>query len=287
MKKISFLLFPLWAFFFAVSCTEIGPPIQLVPELRLLDTSYVDLNLPPADYKKVLIEEFTGVNCNNCPKGHQTMHDIEQSFGDSVIAVSIQNDNPLAKPFHGYPDWRIEEGIQISQALGGSFAIPCASVDRVKYPGQNQVVLYSRNAWKTYAAQEIHRSSPCNIELGVNYDPSSRKAIVHVKIHFLSDVDSSSNLSLMVIEDRLTAPQRLPDNSVDSNYVHRNTLRDMITPAMGSTTAASTEKGRVVIRDYEYQVPDDYNEEEVIFIAFVHYIGAGQRILQAASARLR
>jgi len=287
MKKILFLLIPLWFFFIMISCTEIGPPIQLQPEVRLLDTSYVDLNLPPADYKKVLIEEFTGVNCSNCPKGHQTMHDIEQIFGDSVIAVSIQNDNPLAKPFDAYPDWRIEEGIQISQALGGSFAIPCASVDRVKYPGQNQVVLYSRNAWKTYTDQELHRSSPCNIELSVNYDPSLRKAIVHVKIHFLSDVDSSNNLSIMVLEDNLVAPQRLPDNSVDSNYVHRHTLRDMITPAMGSTTASSTERGRVVIRDYEYRVPDDFNEDEVIIVAFVHYIGVGQRILQAASAALR
>ncbi len=287
MKKIIFLLFPIAAFFIAASCTEIGPPIQLVPEVRLLDTSYVDLNLPPADYKKVLIEEFTGVNCNNCPKGHQTVQDIEQSFGDSVIAVSIQNDNPLAKPFHGYPDWRIEEGIQISQALGGSFAIPCASVDRVKYPGQNQTVLYSRNAWKTYTSQEIHRPSPCNIDLSVSYDASSRKAIIHVRLHFLQDVDSSNNLSLMLIEDHLLAPQRMPDNSVDSNYIHRNTLRDMITPAMGSITASVTEKGRVVIRDYEYRVPDDFNEDEVIFIAFVHYIGAGQRILQAASASLK
>lgn len=287
MKKILCLLIPLCLFFFMISCTEIGPPIQLQPEVRLLDTSYVDLNLPPADYKKVLIEEFTGVNCSNCPKGHQTMHDIEQSFGDSVIAVAIQNDNPLAKPFDDYPDWRIEEGIQISQALGGSFAIPCASVDRVKYPGQNQVVLYSRNAWKTYTDQELHRSSPCNIELSVNYDPSPRKAIIHVKIHFLSDVDSSNNLSIMVLEDSLVAPQRLPDNSVDSNYIHRHTLRDMITPAMGSTTAPSTEKGRVVIRDYEYRVPDDFSEDKVIIVAFVHYIGVGQRILQAASAGLR
>ncbi len=269
------------------SCTEIGPAIQLADEVRLLDTTYLDMNIPEPDYKKVLLEEFTGVNCNNCPKGHEAVHDIEAAMGDTLVAVSIQNDNPLAKPFEGYPDFRTEEGIQLSQALGGSFAIPCASIDRVLFPGQNQVVLYSKNSWKTFAQKEAKRSVPCNVNIETQYNEISRKSVIHVEVHFLEDVDTSCNLSIMVIEDHIISPQRMPDNSVDSNYDHRNTLRDMLTPTFGSIVNNTTERGRVVVREYEYDVPEDFQADELKIVAFVHYIGSSQRVLQAAAAPLK
>jgi len=287
MKKLLFTVCSAFILLVQYSCTEIGPPIQLTDEVRLLDTTYLDMNLPDRDFKKVLLEEFTGVNCNNCPKGHDAVHDIEDEMGDTVVTVSIQNDNPLAKPFEGYPDFRTEEGIQISQALGGSFAIPCASVDRVLFPGQNQIVLYSRNSWKTFAQKEAKRSVPCNIKLETDYNETTQKAIIHVEIHFLEDVDTSCNLSIMVIEDHIISPQRLPDNSVDSNYDHRNTLRDMLTPTFGSIVNNTTEKGRVVIREYEYDVPQDFQADELKIVAFVHYIGSGLRVLQTAAVSLK
>ena len=45
----------------------------------------------PAEVKKhVLIEDFTGQRCVNCPKATNLIHSLQQQFGeDNVIAVGI------------------------------------------------------------------------------------------------------------------------------------------------------------------------------------------------------
>jgi hypothetical protein len=204
------------------------------------------------------------------------------NYGSSVVVVGIQNDNPQAKPYDGYPDYRTQEGIQISQNVGGSTAIPCADVDRVHFPSQNQIVIYSRNSWETFVEQRLAVDNPCNLELTADYNAQDRTVRINTGIHFLKTVDSLIHLSIMIIEDDIVSPQKQPNNSVDSNYVHQHMLRDMITPALGSITHTTTEVGRVVRRDYEYQLPEDFVAENCRIVALVHRIGGSQRVLQAA-----
>ena len=60
------------------SCTDIDENDRLI---------YVK----PAEVKKhVLIEDFTGQRCVNCPKATNLIHSLQQQFGeDNVIAVGI------------------------------------------------------------------------------------------------------------------------------------------------------------------------------------------------------
>ena len=61
----------------------------------------------------------------------------------------------------------------------------------------------------------------------------------------------------------------------------------MLTPTFGSIVNNTTERGRVVVREYEYDVPEDFQADELKIVAFVHYIGSSQRVLQAAAAPLK
>ena len=37
----------------------------------------------------VLLEEFTGQNCSNCPTAHRTIEALQEQYGASLVSVSI------------------------------------------------------------------------------------------------------------------------------------------------------------------------------------------------------
>ena len=43
--------------------------------------------------RNVLIEDFTGQMCTNCPDGHRTITSLKEQYGSQVIAVGIHAGN--------------------------------------------------------------------------------------------------------------------------------------------------------------------------------------------------
>ena len=60
-----------------------------------LQTSRLLLLDRPA-LKRVVMEEFTGTWCPNCPRGMVGMHVMEEQYGDRFIGIAIHNDDPMA-----------------------------------------------------------------------------------------------------------------------------------------------------------------------------------------------
>lgn len=270
---------------FSSGCKEIGPLIDFTDNTGLIDTSYIDMALPLAATRKILFEEFSGVQCNNCPKGHQTTKDILADHPDTVIAVTIHNDNPLANPWdmNQFPDqvlFRIPEGILISQKLGGSVAMPSAAINRMLFPGEPREAVF-RPFWVGYVDQNIGQTAPVNIELVSQYNAANRELLVTATLHYTQSVDSTNNLSIMIIESGIITPQLLIDLSIDTFYVHDHILRGMMTPAFGTLTHATTEQGRVVIKQFKTTLPDDWKEDNCHVVAAVHYIGGTNEVIQA------
>jgi hypothetical protein len=73
------------AIFATVACQEVDPNDRLI---------YVK---PAEAGRAVLIEDFTGQNCKNCPNGTTIINDIIKTHGeDKVIAVGIHS-GPLSE----------------------------------------------------------------------------------------------------------------------------------------------------------------------------------------------
>ena len=49
---------------------------------------YIKVEATKAE-RTVLLEDFTGQNCVNCPAAHRTIEALEQQYGSHLIAVSI------------------------------------------------------------------------------------------------------------------------------------------------------------------------------------------------------
>ena len=87
MKKIFVSIIVLTAILF-FSCDRIEGPYMVPSENEPVTVTFPDLDVNSV-YRKVLIEEFTGHRCMNCPTGHQKLEELHERFGDTLVAVGM------------------------------------------------------------------------------------------------------------------------------------------------------------------------------------------------------
>lgn len=266
------------------SCCEQPPPGLTLkdPPYVLLDI-YYDSTAPAAQQKTVLLEEFTGVNCLNCPPAQVKLQALLTTYPDSLIGVSIHNDNPLADPFPPpAEDFETPEGVDISHRVFGSTAIPGGVIDRKDFAGDGEPI-EGWPFWEGKVLQQFQQTTPVNAAVTVtSYDAGKRELIVKVKLHYTEDVSFDQNISVMVTESGIISPQKLPDNTTDSFYVHNHVLRGMMTSSSGTGISVETPADRVIVKEFYLVLGDTWNPENCAVVAFVHERDGFWEVLQAA-----
>ncbi|MBQ3833004.1 MAG: hypothetical protein II815_07500, partial [Bacteroidales bacterium] len=146
-KTIILTLAVLLAGIFAVSCDKIE------------EGEYVKEGSAIWYGRKIVIFDFTGHKCGNCPKGHKAINALEEKFGEAVVPIAVHctyygNTNPNASPHttdtsFNY-DFRCEEGIFLGggDADGGYLdldAVPAGLINTFEPALLNA----STNGWAT------------------------------------------------------------------------------------------------------------------------------------------
>lgn len=84
--------------------------------------------------RKVLIEEFSGVKCVNCPAGSEAIENLIKIYGDQLIAISIHA-GFFAPPYaESKYDFRSADGTNLLSYLGEPLGYPTAVVNRKNSP---------------------------------------------------------------------------------------------------------------------------------------------------------
>lgn len=283
MKNLSKVFFPLFIVAILTGCVEKGPVIDLGDRSVSVDTTYVLSTIPDADDKVVLMEEFTGATCPFCPAGNKVASELLDEHPDQLILVAIHNDNSMAEPYPGEEDLRTEEGIALSQKLGASSILPVAAVDRFLDSNQSQEAV-TKSKWANLINKRLKVQPKVNVELENDYNSTTRELRVKATVTYLETVTEESHISLMITESNINSPQMLLDGSKDDTYIHDHILRDMITQVFGAKTHETTEAGRVIVREYLFEIPENWVPENLDVVGFINMAGSTNEVLQAAEA---
>jgi thiol-disulfide isomerase/thioredoxin len=249
--------------FIAISCEEKPPTIT-----------------PCQTDRVVLVEEFTGMSCVQCPKGHQKMKELQEEYPNKIIPVAIHA-GQLAGPYNGW-DFRTTGGTEV-HAWSKPLGEPSANINRQYFADQGVYGIILPNTWAGPIANEICLPPDASIELTPTYDAGTRQFTVTVNLTPLNAVKMKENVGITVLitEDKVIAPQ-LGSSGWDSNYEHNHMLRDYVTDTWGMKIQ---EAGEALIphqETFSYTLPSDWDEENCHIVAFVHYQGDERYILQAA-----
>lgn len=265
------------------SCKEIGPEIDLGNTERdttLLDTTYTITTLPAAQQRVVLIEDFTGVRCINCPDGHEQAANIEAANPGRVIAVSLHSDF-LGVAYTGQPELRIPEAQSLENLLGPAPAKPVAAIDRVLFNGETSILQFLQQ-WSGRTNERLTQNVPVNIEIENTLETlgTSRNLKIKIKATYLQNITADNRLTIMLAEENVVAAQ-LTNSGVDSNYIHKNVVRAFLTRFNGDVLTAELTSGRVFEKEYKLNnLPQNWKLNDLKVVAFIHEFVASKEVQQ-------
>jgi len=270
------LILSLFCLFALTTCQEIPP---VITPLNPDNTGGNNTK------RRVLIEEFTGVRCVNCPAGTVEVLNLRELYKDQLISVGVHAGS-FAPPYpDSKVDFRTTEGDGILNLLGKPLGYPSAVVNRKLYDGEFDLQL-GRSQWAGFIAQELALAPVVEVKLSKNYNPTTRVLQVTVDTEVLQTLPQDDiRLSVMLAEDQIVDVQLTPDGK-QSDYSHRHNLRDMLTPFDGDLIGNELKSTKKSSRSYTFTLPAGWVAGKCSVIAFAHLGGEKLDVLQVNEVKV-
>lgn len=242
------------------SCKEISPEYRLVR--------------PQEGLRNVLIEEFTGVQCVNCPQGTDEIINLQGLYGKSLISVAIHAGFFAQAPYSDSKyNFLTQSGQAIENWIGPPLGYPAAVVNRTRFEGENSYQL-GRQKWAAYIGDLIQSSPLVDVVASTNFNPSTRGLEITVSVEALADIQQDIRINVMITEDNILDPQAntAAPGGRTKDYNHRHVLRAMLTNFDGNFLTANMKFGDVLTNDFTFTLPPEdgwWDAENVHVVAFV------------------
>ena len=214
--------------------------------------------------KKVILEEFTGINCVFCPDGHAIAKAIQDANPGNVFLINIHTGG-FANPSGSQPDYRTPFGSAIANQ-SGLVGYPAGTVNRTLFPGQSQSggndTAMSRGQWASASNQTLGQASYLNMAVEAEIDVAASEIEVHVEAYYTGDSPEATNkLNVALLQNNTLGPQT--GGNQGNNYVHMHRLVWMLTGQWGEDIN-TTSQDDFVDRTYTYTIPSNYNGIPVV-----------------------
>ncbi len=221
--------------------------------------------------RNVIIEEFTGRNCQFCPDGHRIANLIMANNPGRVWAVNIHAGgfSPVT-----YPNMNTTDGTAITSGFGiGGF--PAGHVNRST---ANDL---GRDQWESHTNTQLAQQAEVNVAGFVTLNHATRTAEITVEVYYTANSSQSTNyLTIMMLQDSILGSQSgnyyNPSQMLNGQYVHQHVLRDVVTSTWGDEISPTT-AGTLITKNYTYQIPESIGApngvnvdlNNILFLAFV------------------
>ncbi|GAB5557823.1 MAG: hypothetical protein SchgKO_20360 [Schleiferiaceae bacterium] len=196
---------------------------------------------PTETLRSVLIEEFTGHKCNNCPNAAAEIKTIQGlEFGNRVYAVGIHVTEFFAGTNSDYPtEFRTSIGNEY-ETFFSLPSLPKGMVSRTDYSASGAPHMKNYTAWASEAFVLTAELAKFEILPSLAYNDTSRKVTIDVDIPVLQEYTGNLNFMVMITENDIVSPQKMPDGSRNPNYVHQHVLRGGPNGSWGTNVSTGT-----------------------------------------------
>jgi hypothetical protein len=252
-----------------------------------LDAPYTEKNNTTVTSEKhILLEEFTGFKCVNCPRGHRILDSLGKIYGANLVSYSIHAKGYFTNPDQSGNftyDFRNADGNELDKKFQVSLpGLPEGMINRITY-GNSKAV--GPDNWGTHIEEALKTQPLLDIQLKSEYDIAFNDIYIRARVTALEDISKQINLSVYVIEDSIQAPQQ--DNStVILDYYHRNVLRGSVNGTYGEKLNDDViQKDDIITKTYDYTLNNIWNYKQIYIIAFAYYQDNNE-IIQAQKLKL-
>lgn len=291
MKKINILSGIIAAVVFSLaSCDVIEGPYT---EGNVLDTALC----PPKNFmineqpvRKILLEDYTGHTCGNCPDAAETAHSLKNTYGNQLVILAVHVGffaEPYPDPNGEFgTDFRTTVGDDLDQEFGPSAAgLPRGMVNRKPVSGSP---VLAHTAWAGVVQGIVNQAPSADIQILTNYDQATRTACADVQVEVLNNISDELKVCVFLTEDSIVNWQKdygaNPSNIPD--YVHRHALRASFNGTWGvAMDTAPYSSGDMDTLRYSMVLDTAWSASHCSIVAFV-YNASSLEVLQAEEVHL-
>jgi hypothetical protein len=267
------------------SCDEIEQPIVEYgvyrDDLYGPAPSFEPMSSPQ---QHVLLEDFTGHDCGNCPNGHLRAAELLETYEEDIAVVAIHAGSLAAPLPPEYPnDWTTPEGQYYLLTQVGQDIMPKGRINR--RPGASTI--FSPSAWAGQVADAIADVPAVNMQVKANYQSSNNHWNVHVFSEWLENSVGNYKLVVMLTESGIEAPQLFYGNDPEyiEEYHHEHMLRTTGTGATGLTVFTDPTDGTTALESYTFDWNSAWVPDSCEVIAFLTD-GDNGRVMNVSKTKL-
>lgn len=235
---------------FMVACDEVSVDKRL---------TYVE---PPQVSRAVLIEDYTGQYCVNCPRATEEIERLIEQYGDSIVIAVAIHSGPFGKS-KGEPSPLYTEVGDMYFNTWGMSAQPIGLIDRLF--GSTP---FSYTDWAGGVNYEVAIEPPVGFLTDIDYDAETRDAAIEVQTIGLDSALVSGKLQVWLVEDSIDSFQLMPDGSREEHYNHMHVFRASVNDPWGD--ALSVSHGQVAVKNYELKLDPAWVPEHCSVVTFLY-----------------
>jgi thiol-disulfide isomerase/thioredoxin len=272
MRKILNTILVISSLIFA-SCENYDENERLIPII-----GETDLTTPITKQQSeqaILVEDFTGWNCPNCPGGTEVLETEMGKYGERLV-VSAVHTGSFARPSseNNNLDFRTPYGDELKQTFNIT-SYPAILINR------RATAITSIGDWATKIAEKMASTSHnFNISLGAEI-LEGKNILVSAKIDVLKTVDSELSLTLYVTESGIEGIQNV--ESEHQLYTFKHVLRE--NPLKDMPLANSFKQGDVIEKNYLITGSDKWVKENCAVVVMITDNATGE-VLQVNEIEL-
>lgn len=236
---------------------------------RFIDVNPVN---PEEVGRAILIEDFTGQRCINCPTGTDIINGIVEAYGeDNVIAVGIHS-GPLG--FKGNA-----KVMGLMTDTGNEYY---TRWDKENKMGQPWVVFNRKTSpdshyynWAALVSTIISEKANLSVKIANAYDAATRTLTTTVGADGVKGT-VNGKLQVWIVEDGIKALQMMPDGKSNKEYIHNHVFRAAVNGTWGEDV--TVKEGETTTKQYQYVLPEAWNADNIAVVAFVYNDGGVENV---------
>ncbi|MEO8759715.1 MAG: Omp28-related outer membrane protein [Bacteroidia bacterium] len=251
MKTLKKIIALLVVMIYFSSCDYVTVPLKPRTIVTSGDTNKV--------YKNILVEDYTGSTCVNCPFAAEELDTLISIYGSRIIPMSVNAGN-FATPV---PTYSLNLQSPVGDAYDAFFNMsgtgnPCGMINRKGNPLNAKYLLWGQ--WGASVQNIIQNDTAfIKLTLSTTFDTTSRVLSVTATSTFLKSLSGTYNLVVLFTQDNIIGPQKKSGTAGISNYVHRFVLKDALTSTWGDAlVTAGSNTNQVITKTYSYNVAATY-----------------------------
>ena len=220
--------------------------------------------------KNILLEDYTGVRCTNCPDAAELVHQMQETYGHQLIALSVHAGGMSAPQPGNFPDFLTTEGTE----WYGFFKFDTNPVGTINRQRNGAGYAFGKDDWQEAVAAELNKEAVVEMTSEVTYNDATRDLEVKVSSKFVEEMSASPyNITVCIMEDSIVGKQLGVDDV--NNYVHRHVFRKTMNGTWGETINGSSESPAAIAPDdmfdktYTMKLDEAYNADQCYIVAYI------------------